>query len=68
MVVLLRGDEGARLNRVAQQLRQQRGEIGATAFRQLPKALFAGIEYFLLHRQRAFLFHELLLAIDVEES
>jgi hypothetical protein len=68
MIVLLRGDEGARFNRVDQQLHQQRGEIGATAFRQLPKALFAGVEHLLLHRQLAFLFHEALLVMAFEES
>jgi hypothetical protein len=55
------------LHRVDQQLRQQRGDAGATIFRQLPKALFAGVEHLLLRRQLAFLFHEALLAFGFED-
>jgi len=67
MVVLLRGKDGARWYRVEQQLRQQRGEIGASAFRQLSKALFAGVKQLLLCCQRAFLFHEPAPSIEVEQ-
>jgi len=58
MVVLLCCDEGMRLYRVDQQLHQQRGETGATTFRQLPKALFTGVKHLLLRHQLGFLFHE----------
>jgi hypothetical protein len=67
MIVLLGGDDRVRWYRVDQQLRQQHGEVGATTFRQLPKALFASVEHLLLPRQLAFLIHEVLLAINFED-